>query len=110
VCSTLAERARIERRPTDEQTLPAAEGRCLFLVAAAPVTDRHGVVIGCLYGGILLNGNLALVDRIREIIYGNETFQGIEVGSATIFIEDLRVATTIRLSSGERALGTRLSA
>jgi len=105
----LTERARIERRPADEPTLPGAEGRGLFLVAAAPVTDRQGVVVGCLYGGILLNGNLALVDRIRESIYGNETFQGIEVGSATIFIEDLRVATTIRLSSGERALGTRLS-
>jgi hypothetical protein len=105
----LAERARIERLPADEPTLPVAEGRGLFLVAATPVIDRQGAVIGCLYGGILLNGNLALVDRIREIVYGNETFQGIEVGSATIFIEDLRVATTIRLSSGERALGTRLS-
>jgi len=106
---TLAERARIEHPPAEGEILPAVENRGLFLVAASPIVDRKGDVLGCLYGGILLNGNLALVDRIREIIYGNETFQGIEVGSATIFIEDIRAATTIRMSSGERALGTRLS-
>ena len=58
---------------------------------------------GCLYGGVLLNNNLAMVDRIRDIIYGSDG------GSATIFLGRTRVATTIRLKNGKRAIGTSVS-
>jgi signal transduction histidine kinase len=105
----LAERAAIELRQSTDRSDPIVDRRGMFLITASPVIDRKGEVLGCLYGGILLNGNLALVDRIRELVYGNQSFQGTEVGSATIFLEDIRVATTIRLDDGERALGTRLS-
>jgi len=105
----LAERAAIELQPAGGGGAAAVDRRGMFLVAAAPVRDRRGEVLGCLYGGVLLNGNLGLVDRIRDLVYGAETFERTEVGSATIFLEDIRVATTIRLRDGERALGTRLS-
>ncbi|PLX83464.1 MAG: histidine kinase [Desulfuromonas sp.] len=90
------------------------EERGLLLVGASPVAGPDGRVAGCLYGGILLNGNLPLVDRIEEIVYGPtslaNTGPGTGTGSATIFLGDLRAATTIRLSGGERAIGTRVSA
>jgi signal transduction histidine kinase len=73
------------------------------------VTDAAGRIRGHLYGGVLLNGNLDLVDRIRDLVFGAETFEGIEIGSATLFLGDLRVATTIRLKNGERAIGTMIS-
>ncbi len=98
----LAKTARIEGRA-------GAENRGMLLVGASPVVDDEGTVLGCLFGGVLLNGNLALVDRIREVVYGDKAFEGAEVGSATIFLEETRVATTIRLKDGRRALGTRVS-
>jgi len=86
-----------------------SERRGLIMVAAIRVFDSDGQPIGCLYGGILLNNNLPLVDRIRELLYGQETFDGIAVGSATIFLGKQRVATTIRLKNDKRALGTLVS-
>ncbi len=105
----LAARARIDLLPPVPAGRPPLEARGMFLLAAAAVPGPDGEILGMLYGGILLNDNLALVDRIKEIVYGTETFEGTEVGSATIFLEDLRVATTIRLSDGTRAMGTRVS-
>jgi len=85
------------------------ERRGMFLIGAAPLFDQQKQVIGCLYGGVLLNGNLPLVDRIKEVVYGQKLYEGTAVGSATIFLDELRVATTIRLNNGERAIGTRIS-
>ncbi len=106
----LANRVKIYLRPPFPAERPAVEARGMLLAGASPVKADDGPTLGGLYGGVLLNGNLALVDRIKEIVYGDQTFEGTEVGSATIFLEDLRVATTIRLSEGSRAMGTRVSA
>lgn len=85
------------------------EGRGLFLLCTVPLHSADGRLLGYLYGGTLLNGNLSLIDRIQEILYGSETHNGIESGSATIFLEDLRVTTTVRLGNQERAIGTLIS-
>jgi two-component system NtrC family sensor kinase len=77
----------------------------LTLLAAAPV--RGG---GALYGGALLNRNFALVDRVWELLFKNERYQDQDVGNVTIFAHDVRVSTNVRAGSGERALGTLVSA
>jgi two-component system NtrC family sensor kinase len=105
----LVGRARIPLRlplPVDREPM---ETRGLLLVGAVPLTAADGRLLGHLYGGMLLNGNLPLVDRIQEVIYGGETHQGAEIGSATIFLDGVRVATTVRLKDGERAVGTLVS-
>ncbi|WP_303722689.1 cache domain-containing protein [Malonomonas rubra] len=91
------------------QSAAPLERRGMFLLAAIHVLSPQGKPIGCLYGGIMLNNNLALVDRINQLVYGQDKFEGIAVGSATIFLDQLRIATTVRLKNGERALGTRVS-
>lgn len=91
------------------QTDIPSERRGLMMIAAIRLRDSNGKPAGCLYGGVLLNNNLPLIDRIRELVYGQETFDGIAVGSATIFLGKQRVATTIRLKNGNRALGTQVS-
>jgi nitrogen fixation/metabolism regulation signal transduction histidine kinase len=102
----LAERAQIYD-PHHPEIL--VEQRGMFLVAAFRIVNDSGEPIGCMYGGILLNNNVSLTDRISELLYGEETFEGIGVGSATIFLDKLRIATTIRLRNGQRAIGTQLS-
>jgi len=102
----LAMRAHI---PLHDPGTKTFEERGLMLLATAPWRDTDGRVAGMLYGGILLNNNLTLADRLQEIIYGDTTFAGTQLGSATIFLDDVRVATTIRLDDGSRALGTVVS-
>ncbi len=102
----LAQHARIF---APDQNRNPSERRGLMMTAATLLLDSNGTPIGCLYGGILLNNNLSLVDRIKELVYGQDTFEGIAIGSATIFLGKLRVATTVRLKNGNRALGTQVS-
>lgn len=102
----LALRARIYSPADEDKSL---ERRGMFLVAAIPLLDQSDQPIGCLYGGVMLNNNLLLVDRINELVYGHDEFSGVAVGSATIFLERERIATTVRLKSGKRALGTQVS-
>jgi two-component system NtrC family sensor kinase len=93
---------RAVERPEHEET----EG--MALAAAVPVID-DGEVTGVLYGGILLNGSTEIVDRVRDTVFKNESFDGRSVGTATIFLRDTRISTNVLTSAGERAIGTRVS-
>lgn len=106
----LAARARLKLEPTEraKPTPRAIEARGLAMVAAVPLYDGENAV-GAVVGGVLLNRNDDLVDRIARTIYKEETYHGVPLGSATIFLEDVRVATTVRLPNGNRAIGTRVS-
>lgn len=94
---------------------PAASGApvqlngAMLLLVAAPVRDKAGNLLGALYGGILLNNNQRLVDRIRSVVYEGARKNGSDVGNATIFQGDIRIATNVPNTDGSRAVGTRLS-
>lgn len=81
----------------------------MLLIAAAPVRGADGEILGALYGGVLLNRNFQIVDRVSELISKGERFMNKEVGTVTIFQHDLRISTTVKTAAGERALGTRVS-
>jgi two-component system NtrC family sensor kinase len=80
----------------------------MVLKAGAPVL-RGGELVGVLYGGILLTRSEDIVDRVKETAYGGETWKGKDIGTATIFQDDVRIATNVMAASGERAIGTRVS-
>jgi len=87
-------------RPTDR----AIEDRGMVIHAAAPVPGG-----GVLVGGILLNRNLQFIDTINELVYASAVTGGTRAGTATLFLEDVRISTNVRLFDDERALGTRVS-
>ncbi|HEU0264480.1 MAG TPA: cache domain-containing protein [Geobacterales bacterium] len=99
----------IRTTPRSRPSAKKIEDSALVLAAASPVRDKSGRIIGALYGGIVLNNTSTLVDRIRRIVYEGERFDGENMGSATIFLNDLRIATTVTTEDGQRALGTLMS-
>ncbi|MFV2034752.1 MAG: cache domain-containing protein, partial [Halocynthiibacter sp.] len=65
---------------------------------------------GVLIGGTLLNRNLDFIDTINDLVYRSSGVSGARQGTATLFLEDVRVSTNVRLFEDVRALGTRVSA
>lgn len=108
----LAERAVTPLLATANATVDhrVVEARGLLLHTAAPVRDAHGGLRGVLVGGVLLNKNLAFIDRLNAIVYPDGALPLGSAGTATLFLDDVRVATNVRLFQGERAIGTRVSA
>jgi two-component system NtrC family sensor kinase len=82
----------------------------MLMKAAAPVTTPAGHMLGVLKGGVLLNRNFDIVDRIRSTVFKQEEYEGRPVGTATIFQDDVRISTNVRAADGTRAIGTRASA
>ena len=107
----LSERARTEFQETPLATPRNTEVETAGMVlhAAAPVLDSDHSILGVLYGGVLLNRNEQLVDEIRDVVYEGEVYNDVEIGTATIFQWDVRIATNVRGTSGNRAIGTRVS-
>jgi len=91
--------------PTDR----AAESRGMVIHAAAPLRDETGAVRAVVVGGSLLNKNLDFVDGLNEIVYPEGALPFGSRGTATLFLDDVRVATNVRLFEGARAIGTRVS-
>jgi len=105
-CITVVETPGAKRR---EETTETAG---MLLGAAAPLLDRDGKLLGVLYGGILLNRNYAIVDKIKEVVF-EENPEGRRPGravggTATIFEGDLRISTNVQNPDGSRSIGTRV--
>ena len=106
----LAARATIRVEPTpyarvDDKTI---EERGLVLSGAAPI-QKDDRLLGAVYGGILLNRNEGLVDNIVRVVFHGDAMRDLPEGTATIFLDDCRIATTVLSSDGTRAVGTRVS-
>jgi two-component system NtrC family sensor kinase len=82
----------------------------LVLMAAAPVVDYAGKPIGVMYGGLLLNRRFEIVDKIKGTLFRGVQYEGADIGTATLFLDDVRVATNVLSKDGSRAVGTRVSA
>lgn len=107
----LAARAEVPIVPT-RATAPTdrrVETRGLIIHSAAPL-ELPGGRPAALVGGVLLNGNLDFIDTINALVYREQGLPEGSQGTATLFLEDVRVSTNVRLFENVRALGTRVSA
>lgn len=89
-------------------TTRLAEDRGMIVHTAThvDVAGHEGVLVG----GTLLNRNLDFIDTINDLVYRVTDTTEDRQGTATLFLEDVRVSTNVRLFEDVRALGTRVSA
>jgi signal transduction histidine kinase len=110
IAPELAERASLDLVETvnASPTERARETRGMVIHSASPVTvpGREG---SALVGGILLNRNLGFIDTINDLVYQPRSLPEGSKGTATLFLEDVRISTNVRLFEDRRALGTRVS-
>ena len=96
----------------------------MVLLATRSVRDGDGKVLGHVQAGVLLNRNLGFIDHINEIVYPAGSLPFGSQGTATLFLDDVRISTNVRLfgggkdardergdrgERGDRAIGTRVS-
>ena len=107
----LAEKAYIKFIPTPKAAPREKdhEEKAMVLKAAIPVKDETNELLGVLYAGIIINRNYEIVDKVKEIVFKGEIYKGREIGTATIFQQDLRISTNVENEKGKRAIGTRVS-
>ena len=106
---SLTQRAIIQSIPVprEKPTGKTEETSGMVLKSAYPIIDFNGEVLGVLTGGVLLNRNYEIVDRIKNIVFKDATYKGKKIGTATIFLGDLRISTNVMDKEGNRAIGTR---
>ena len=117
IAPRLSSRLGIPLLPTQNAapTQRSREERALVLIARAPVLDETGRLLGHLQGGVLLNRNLGFIDHLNQIVYPDTALPAGSRGTATLFLDDVRVSTNVRLfgdaagDRGDRAIGTRVS-
>jgi two-component system, NtrC family, sensor kinase len=108
---SLAEQAYFEliNTPLARPTSEAETTSGMMLMAAAPIRDDANRLIGVLYGGVLLNRNYAIVDEIKRTVFQGLEYKSKDIGTATIFQDDVRISTNVPNEQGSRAIGTRVS-
>ncbi len=109
--SELAQKAYVRVEPTERARAggPTEVNEALTVEAVQPVIRPGGAVVGAVRAGIVLNRNFSLVDQIRERTFTIDTYAGKSLGTVTLFLGDVRVATNVVTEDGQRAVGTRVS-
>jgi two-component system NtrC family sensor kinase len=93
--------------PKEKPSKKIEETSGMVLKSAHPIIDFNGEILGVLMGGVLLNRNFEIVDRIKNIVFKDAKYKGKEIGTATIFLGDFRISTNVMDKEGNRAIGTR---
>lgn len=107
----IANKAHIVFVPTPKAapTEKKEERSGMMMMAAAPILNGRGELVGVMYGSTLLNKNYGIVDKIKDIVFRDEKYKGKDIGTATVFQGDLRISTNVMNKDGSRAIGTRVS-
>jgi signal transduction histidine kinase len=92
-------------RPTDRKTLDSVMAK----EYAVPILDEKGEITAVLYGGRAINRDYTFVDHVRDMVFGREMYKDKPVGTVTIFLDDVRIATNVQDKDGQRAIGTQVS-
>lgn len=91
--------------PTDR----TREDRAMMAASVIVVRNADDLPVALLVGGVLMNQNLGFIDHINRVVYPEGSLPFGSRGTATLFLDDVRITTNVRLFEAERAIGTRVS-
>lgn len=95
--------------PNATPTERTHEERAMVATAVMTVRDLQGRPLAILTAGVLLNQNLGFIDHINRVVYPEGSLPFGSQGTATLFLDDVRITTNVRLFQSQRAIGTRVS-
>ena len=104
-------KSEIEVRPTPKSHANSQLilDKAMAIGYAMPVFDPQGKVQQVIYGGKILNRDFPLVDKIRNLVFEDKFYNNKPLGTVTIFLDDVRIATNVLNNQGQRAIGTVVS-
>jgi two-component system NtrC family sensor kinase len=107
----LVEKATMNLQPTpmSKPRSRMVETSGMMLKAAVPIFNYRKELIGVLIGGVLLNRNFEIVTKVKEVVHEGEVYEGLEIGTATIFQNDYRISTNVLNDDGSYAISTLVS-
>jgi two-component system NtrC family sensor kinase len=108
---TLAQRAyfKFVDTPLARPRTETEETGGMVLMAAVPVFDKNENLIGVVYAGVLLNRDYKIVDEVKQTVFQGVVYKNKDIGTATIFQDDVRISTNVYSKDGTRAIGTRIA-
>ncbi len=95
----------LKSRPVVNHVLDKA----MAIEYAMPLKDKTGNFNNIIYGGKIINRDFNLVDRIHNYIFEDKLYGSKPLGTVTIFLDDIRIATNVLDRQGKRAIGTKVS-
>ncbi len=105
----LAAKSRIALRTSDNAAIAGQNLTSGLALVAASRVLHEGRVVGIASGGLVLNRRTDLVDHVKLLVYGDAKYQDRDIGSASLFLGDVRVATSARTTRNVRAIGTHVA-
>lgn len=110
--SEIANQVLIKIIPTEKGRKPEKDilDRALVLNTATPVL-LNNKIIGVIYGATIKNNNFEIVDRIQTLFFrkAGRMQKNKQIGTVTIFLDDIRISTNVISSEGHRTVGTLVS-
>ena len=101
---------KVTKTANSNNTVKTVEKRGMFIAYAIPISSAlNNSKLGILYGAYLLNNTTEIVDLIKTRVFQKQKYDGKDIGTATLFFDDVRVSTNVRIKDTIRAVGSRMS-
>jgi len=97
--------------PNSRTNEKIVERNGMVIASAIPLTSLpDNKRLGIILGGYLINNKNEIVDDIKSRVFQDQNYKENDIGTATIFLDDVRISTNVKFKDTIRATGSRLSA